>query len=157
MTGALRRGRRLVVAIVVVVTGVALAVSLLSPDRYRASARIAEDPSATAQFDVDAADRRLATSRELVTAPTVLTVAAAQVPGESRESLAERSTANLDITASILDVAATDRDPVQAARIANAVAMTFLAERERLEREVVVRARERLSRELQRQRRVRSR
>ena len=84
VTGALRRGRRLVVAIVVVVTGVALAVSLLSPDRYRASARIAEDPSATAQFDVDAADRRLATSRELVTAPTVLTVAAAQVPGESR-------------------------------------------------------------------------
>jgi capsular polysaccharide biosynthesis protein len=151
---ALRRGRRLVAAIVVVVTGVALVVSLASPDRYRASARIAEDPSSAEPLDVAAADRRLATSRELVTAPAVLTAAAAQVPGESPDDLAAKVEAKLDITASILDVAATDGDPTQAAKIANAVATTFLAETDRVERDAVVGARERLSRELERQRRV---
>ena len=152
VTGALRRGRLLVVTIVVLVTGVALAVSLLSPDRYRASARIAEELSSAEQFDVAAADRRLATSRELVTGPAVLAAAAASVPGESPESLAAKVTTSLDITSSILDVTATDGDPVNAAHIANAVAMTFLTERERIEREAVVRARQRLTRELQRQR-----
>ena len=98
-------------AIVVVVTGVALAVSLISPDRYRASARIAEDASSAEPFDVAAADRRLATSRELVTAPAVLVAAAGRVPGESPESLSAKVDAELDITASILDVAATDADP----------------------------------------------
>ena len=154
VAGALRRGKRLVVAIVVVVTGVALAVSLTSPDRYRASARIAEDASAAEPFDVAAADRRLATSRELVTAPAVLMAAAGRVPGETADSLSAKVDAELDITASILDVAATDTDPARAAQIANAVAATFLAERELIERDVVTRARERLSQELQRQRRA---
>jgi capsular polysaccharide biosynthesis protein len=153
VTGALRRGRSLVVAIVVVVTGVALAVSLASPDRYRASARIAEEPASGELLDVAAADRRLATTRELVTAPAVLMAAAARVPGESPDGLADKVEATLDITASIIDVAATDRDPGRAAQIANAVAATFLAERERIERQVVIRARERLSQELRRQRR----
>jgi capsular polysaccharide biosynthesis protein len=154
VAGALRRGRRLVVAIVVVVTGVALALSLTAPDRYRASARIAEDAPAAEPIDVAAADRRLATSRELVTAPSVLMAAAARVPGESPDGVAAKIEAKLDITASILDVAATDTDPARAAQIANAVAATFLAERELIEREVVTRARDRLSRELQRQRRA---
>ena len=154
VAGALRRGRRLVVAIVAVVTVVALVVSLASPDRYRASARIAEDPSSGEPLDVAAADRRLATSRELVTAPAVLAEAAERVPGESAGSVAAKVTAKLDITASILDVAATDGDPERAARIANAVAATFLAESERLEREAVVQSRERLTNELERQRRA---
>jgi capsular polysaccharide biosynthesis protein len=154
VVGALRRGRRLVVAIVVVVTGVALVASLTSPERYRASARIAEGASTAEPFDVAAADRRLATSRELVTAPAVLTAAAGRVPGESPDSLAAKVEANLDITASILDVAATDTDPARAAQIANAVATTFLAERDLTERDAVTRARERLAEELQRQRRA---
>ena len=154
VVGALRRGRRIIVATVVVVTVVALVVSLASPDRYRASARIAEDPTSGEPLDVAAADRRLATSQELVTAPTVLAAAAERVPGESAGSLGSKVTAKLDITASILDVAVTDGDPQRAAQAANAVAATFLAERERLERDVVNQARERLTSELERQQRA---
>jgi capsular polysaccharide biosynthesis protein len=156
VTGALRESRRLVAAIVVLVTGAVLVVSLLSPARYRTDARIADDPASGEAADIATADRQLATSRALVTAPTVLARAAERVPGETADSLAAKVSASVGADTSILDVAATDGNPERAAQIANAVANTFLAERATVEREVVARARERLQREIAGERRAKA-
>ena len=88
-----------------------LAVSLMSPDRYRATARIADDPAPGESVDIETADRRLATSAELVTSPAVLEEAARQLPGESLETLERSVSATVDPSVSILDVVATGEDP----------------------------------------------
>ena len=138
-------------AIVVVVTGVVLAVSLMSPERYRATARIADDPAPGESVDIESADRRLATSAELVTSPTVLEQTAQQLPGESLETLERSVSATVDPSvSSILDVAATGEDPQQVALIANTTAETFIVESRQAEQEVAARARERLADELER-------
>ena len=153
---ALRRNGRLVAVLVVLVSGTVLAASLLSPPRYRASARIAEDPASVEAVDIAAVDRRLATSRELVTAPTVLEAAARRLGTETAGTIAAKVSAAVDPAAGILDVRATDADPAQAARIANAVAATFLAERAQMERRVLARARRQLTLEVDRLRRRRA-
>lgn len=148
---ALRRNGRAVVAIVALVTATVLVASLLTPPHYRASARIAEDPAAVEAVDIAAVDRRLATSRELVTAPTVLAAAARRLgAGATQGSLATRVSAVVEPAAGMLDVRATDADPAQAARIANAVAATFLGERAEMERSVLARARRELTLEIDR-------
>jgi capsular polysaccharide biosynthesis protein len=138
----------------VIVTGLVLAVAVISPERYRASARIADEPAAGEPVDIASADRRLATSRELVTAPNVLAGAARSVPGETAASIAAAVTARVDPAASILDVDVSADDPRRAADIANAVAATFLAESARMQRVVATRARERLTEEIARLRRA---
>jgi capsular polysaccharide biosynthesis protein len=152
VSAAIRRDARLVLAIVAVVTGVVLFVSILSPVRYRANARIADEPLAAGTVDAADTDRRLATSRELATTPAVLATAARQLRGETAENLAGKVSATVDPTTSILDIAATDANPKRAADAANAVARSFLAERERQERQVLSLAQERLTRELEDQR-----
>ena len=148
---AIRRSAGLVAAIVVVVTGVVLAVSLLSPDRYKATARIGDDPAPGETVDIETADRRLATSAELVTSPAVLEEAARQLPGESAETLERSVSATVDPSvSSILDVVATGEDAAQVSRIANTVAETFIAERRQAEENAAMRARERLAAELER-------
>ena len=142
---AIRRSGGLVAAIVVVVTGVVLAVSLLSPERYRATARIADDPGLGASVDIESADRRLATSAELVTSPAVLEKTAQQLPGESLDTLERSVSATVDPSvSSILDVDATGEDPQQVALIANTTAETFIDESRQVEEQVAARARERL-------------
>jgi len=150
VAAAVRRSGGLVAAIVVLVTGLVLALSLLSPDRYRATARIAADPAPGEIVDIETADRQLATSRELVTAPPLLQDVAQRLPGESVASLQESVSASLDPAVSILDVVATGEDPDRVAPVANTVAETFLAERERAEERVATRARERLADEFER-------
>ncbi|MGH3101568.1 MAG: Wzz/FepE/Etk N-terminal domain-containing protein, partial [Thermoleophilia bacterium] len=143
---AIRRSGGLVAAIVVVVTGVVLAVSLMSPERYRATARIADDPAPGESVDIESADRRLATSAELVTSPAVLEQTAQQLPGESLDTLERSVSATVDPSVSgILDVAATGEDPQQVARIANTTAETFIVESRLAEQEVAARARDRLA------------
>ena len=151
---AIRRSGRLVLAIVLLVTGLVLAVSLLSPARYRASARIADDPAAGEGVDIATADRQLATGRELVTAPAVLAGAARSVPGETVETLRGSVTATVDPAASILDVVVTGQDPARVARVANAVAAAYIAESERVQRLVATRARQGLAEELERLRKA---
>ena len=148
--GAIRRSRRLVVAIVVVVTGIVLALSLMSPERYRATARIADDPAPGEAVDIETADRQLATSSELVTAHGVLADAARELPGETVQTLEASVSASFDPAVSILDVTATGDDPERVALVANTVAETFLVERERAQEQVAARARERLADELER-------
>ena len=153
VAAVVRRNRRLVATVVLLVTGAVLVVTLLSPDRYRATARIAGDPVPGEAVDIETADRQLATSSELVTSPPVLAEAARRLPGESVASLGAGVSATFDPAVSILDVVATGEDPRRVARVANAVADTFLAESERVQARVARRARERLSEELDRLRR----
>ncbi len=154
LTGALRRSRWLIVAIVVGVTAAVLIISLAAPERYRASARIAEDPTSDQALDIATADRRLATSRELVTGPAVLATAARRLPGETPGSLAAKVSATIDAEASILDIRATDGEARGAARIADTVAATFLAQEARRQAAALANARERMTQEIERQRRA---
>jgi len=154
LTGALRRSRWLIVAIVVGVTAAVLIISLAAPERYRASARIAEDPTSDQTLDIATADRRLATSRELVTGPAVLATAARRLPGETPGSLAAKVSATIDAEASILDIMATDDEARGAARIADTVAATFLAQEARRQAAALANARERMTQEIERQRRA---
>jgi capsular polysaccharide biosynthesis protein len=154
VAAAVRRSGRLVTATVLLVTGLVLAVSLLSPDRYRATARIAADPAPGEAVDIETADRQLATSRELVTAPPVLADAAQRLPGETVAALQGSVSATFDPAVSILDVVVTGEDPDRVAHVANTVADTFLAESELVEQRVATRAREQLAEELERLRKA---
>jgi capsular polysaccharide biosynthesis protein len=120
-----------VAAIVDVAVVIALGISLLSTATYDARARIGQDSNQTTAEDPAAADRRLATVRELITSPAVLDGAAKDVPGETASSLAPKVSVNVDTASGIVDVVATDTAASRAARIADAVATTFLQERAR--------------------------
>ena len=147
---AVRRSGRWVAAAVALVTLLVLAVSLLSPDRYRATARIASDPGPGQAVDPETADRGLATAAELVTAPAVLAEAALRLPGESAGTLAQSVSVTYDPAVSMLDIVATGEEPARSRYVANTVAETFVAERDRVEGRLAVRARERLAEEIER-------
>jgi len=147
---AVRRSGSFVAAFAGIVTLLVLAVSLLSPDRYRATARIANDPAPGQSVDVEAADRRLATYGELVTAPSLLADAARRLPGESVGTLERSVTASFDPSVSMLDVVATGEDPAEVSQAANSVAESFVAARDRVEGRLAIRARERLAAEIDR-------
>jgi len=153
IAGAVRRDARLIIAIVVVVSGLVLVISSLAPVRYRASAGIADDPVTTNPLDTAASDRRLATYRELAVAPTVLRAAATQLTGETEQSLATKVSATVDPAAGILDISVTDADGARAARGANAVANAFLDESEQAQRAKLTDAQQRLANEIDVQRR----
>ena len=132
---AIRRGSWLIVLIVVPLTAAVLFVSVTLPKSYSASAKVTvEDAgSVLAPTDNDTATRRLATMRALVTSPDVLDRSASALPGTSGDSLKSDVSASVDPVASILTITAKDRDPDQAAAIANRVARTFLAARREAE------------------------
>jgi capsular polysaccharide biosynthesis protein len=150
---ALRRDRRLIAAIVVVVSGLVLVASLLAPVRYSASARIADAPVASDSVDSTTADRQLAINRALATTPAVLEAAAATVPGATPGSLSRNVSATVDPAASILDIAVTDPNPRRAARLANAVATAFLDVSAETQQALLSQAQGRLQKELSAQRR----
>src|SRR5207248_3332317 len=82
---ALRRSRLLIAAIVVTLTGLVLALSLILPKTYSAKATILldESPEITASAD---AERRLATIQTLLTTRGVLATAARRLPGEPADT-----------------------------------------------------------------------
>ena len=153
---AVRRSAPVIAAFAGAVTVVVLAVSLLSPDAYRATARIALDPSSGQAVDVETADRRLATYAELVPTPAVLADAARRLPGESAASLEGSVSASFDPAVSMLDVVATGEDPARVQHTANSVAEAFVAARDRVEDRLAIRSRERLAEEIERLRRLRA-
>ena len=123
---ALRRSRWLIAAIVAALTGLVLALSLALPKTYTAKATLLldETPDVTASPD---AERQLATIQTLLTTRGVLAPAARNLPGESADTLAGKVHAVVDPTANIIRIGASATSPKAAARIANAVAITFLA------------------------------
>lgn len=149
-TAALRRSRGLIVAIVVVFTGVVLGASLLVPDVYRANAKLLleESTGLLGESDAQSIERRLSTMAELLTTPDVLQAAAASLPGETEQSLEDSISAESDPQANIVNVAASNGDPEVAARMANAVATAFLDQRTEVEGELLEQAREQLERQV---------
>ncbi len=140
---ALRRSRLLIAAIVVTLTGLVLALSLVLPKTYSAKATILldESPEITASAD---AERRLATIQTLLTTRGVLATAARRLPGESADTLTGKIHAAVDPAANIIRIRASAASPRDAARIANAVANAFLARQRSFELRRVQAARARL-------------
>jgi capsular polysaccharide biosynthesis protein/MinD-like ATPase involved in chromosome partitioning or flagellar assembly len=123
---ALRRSRWLIAAIVVGLTAMVLALSLVSPKTYTSQATILfdENPSVTGTTD---AERQLATIQKLTMTRDVLALSAQRLPGETMSTLSGKVNASVDPNANIVNVAASDSSAVGAARIANTVARQFLA------------------------------
>jgi capsular exopolysaccharide synthesis family protein len=147
---AVRRSKLLIALIVLPLTAVVLGVSLLLPKSYRATAEIvvegASDPLGTS--DVESVERRLATTKALLTTRETLRRAAKKVPGETASTLDERVSSSVDPSANIISVAATHETARGAALIANAVATTFVNRQRRVERRRLNRARGALLRAL---------
>jgi Mrp family chromosome partitioning ATPase len=144
---ALRRSAKLVIAIVATVTLGALVLSLLLPDSYRATARLVLHENGSA-LDSETIERRLATSKELVTSRTVLRRAADRLPGMTPQQLGGRISSEVTAEANLIEITGTSNRAPQAAAIANTVAESFLAERTRLQREGLARQRSVLQEQL---------
>jgi polysaccharide biosynthesis transport protein len=148
---ALSRNRWLIAAIVILMTGVVVVVSLALPNKYTATARLVFEDAASSLAPSDEAStrRQLATTERLLTSPQVLDSAAKQVPGaKNGDDLGGEVSSSVEQDANIINVSATDEDAARAATIANAVARSFLSERERLDRERIARARQQLEAEI---------
>jgi capsular exopolysaccharide synthesis family protein len=132
---ALRRSKLLIALILASLTGAVLLVSMVLPKTYRATAKIlVESTSDPTTGDAASMERRLATTNALLTTRKTLRQARRRVPGETVATLQDKVHSSVDPTANIINVVATDDTAKGAARTANAVAGTFLAEQRRLER-----------------------
>ena len=147
---ALRRSKLLMAVIVVPATLLVFVLSLLLPETYRATAKVvvanAADPLQSS--DPDTVERRLATIDALLTTRETLRRAARRIPGETAAQLERKVDSSVDPRADIVTIAATDDTARGAARIANAVATTFLAQQRRGDRRRLDRARATLRRAL---------
>lgn len=124
---ALRRSRFLIAGILAVLTGGVLAVSLILPKSYEATAKLVlVEDGVTESPDAESLRRHLFTLRALVTTPDVLRRAARQLAGETRETLEAKVHPSIDPDANVIDVTATDSEASGAAGIANTVARSFL-------------------------------
>jgi tyrosine-protein kinase len=125
---ALRRSRWLMVGIVVVVTGAALALSLLLPKTYKATSTIVltAEVGALGVEDPESQIRRLETANALLLNTDVLRRAAEAVPGETSDSLGPAES-RVDETANLIYITVENGEAQKAAAIANAIAEAFLA------------------------------
>jgi tyrosine-protein kinase len=123
---ALRRSWGLIAAIVVGITGIVLALSLVLPKTYSAQATILfdESPSVTGTTD---AQRQLATIQKLLVTRDVLARSVRHLPGQTLTTLAQKVHASVDPNANIVAISASAKTPERAAQIANVVAGAFLA------------------------------
>ena len=149
---ALRRARWFILAFVAAVTVTTVVVSLLMPERYRATATIVlEEPlSPFGGSDVETVQRRLETIQQLLGTNQVLDGAAESVAGETRDSIEDSVSSSVDNSSNIIRITAEADEPEQAAAIANAVAQTFLERQAATERERLAEARRQLESELNR-------
>lgn len=146
---ALRRSRFLIIGILAVVTGGVLAISLLLPKSYRATAKVVL-VSEGASADSESLRRQLFTMRALLTTPEVLRTAANRLPDETKETLKMKTQPSVDPEANVINLVATDSDASGAAKVANTVALTFLEKRTEAERQRLRRERANLLSELSR-------
>jgi capsular polysaccharide biosynthesis protein len=154
---AFRRSGLIIVALVVAVTVVAYQAASHADPRYRATARLIQDPTAAADSaDPVAVDRELTTARSLATSTTVLDEAARGLPDVSADDLAGHVSARILTPDEVLSISATAGDAATAARMANTVAAALIAERARVKTATAVRTREALDRALRRARREHS-
>jgi capsular exopolysaccharide synthesis family protein len=130
---ALRRSKLLIAAIVLPLTLAVFVISLLVPPSYKATAKIVLESSTDPLEirDVDSVERRLATIQTLLTTRQTRRRAARKLPGETAATLEEKVTSSVDPRADIISIVATDDTARGAARIANAIAASFLARQRR--------------------------
>jgi capsular exopolysaccharide synthesis family protein len=149
---ALRRGRMMIVLLVLIVTGTVIGVSFLLPKAYNAHATVVlQDNIATfGARDVETVKRGLQTFERLLGTNHVLASASAALPGETLSSLRSKVSASVDPDANVITISARDDTARRAAEIANAVARTFLTEQAALERRGFAVARKNLAGELSR-------
>ena len=149
---ALRRGKWLILTLVVLATATAVIVSSLLPKRYEASTSIVKQV-ASGPYDsvnVDSITRELQTIQRLLVTRDVLNRAARRIPGESASALRGSITSTVDPEANLLYVQATAGTPERAADRANAVATAFVTEQRDVTRQQYERARAGLLQELDR-------
>jgi Mrp family chromosome partitioning ATPase len=139
-----------IAAVVILVALIVFLLSHSSASRYRATARIVADSTATTSTDTsaDTDARMLATSVALLTTPDVLNAAARRVPGETGASLRDRISTSVASDADVITVTATDDGADAAADDANAVARAFLERRTANERAAILRTRAALNAQL---------
>jgi len=151
---AFRRSGLIIVALVAAVTVVAYQAASDADPRYRATARLIQDPTAAAApGDPVAVERELATARSLATSTTVLDEAARGLPDAPRDRLAGSVSARILTPDDVLAITATAGDGATAARMANTVAAALIAERTRVKVATAARTRQAMDRTLRRARR----
>jgi tyrosine-protein kinase len=130
---ALRRSKLLIAAIVIPLTLAVFVLSSMLPKTYKATSKIVLESSTDPlqMRDDNSAERRLATIERLLTTRQTRRRAARSVPGETAATLEDKVTATVDPQADLISVDATDDTAKGAARIANAVAASFLARQHR--------------------------
>lgn len=147
---AISRSRTLILGVVAFVTAIVLIVSLATPKTYTATTSIVlqQDTTSLADTSAESLTRILNTTQKLITAEPVLAAAARKLDDETANSLEDKLSSEVDPTANIIDVKASDGDARHAADIANTVSRTFLNQRAALERDNLARSRERLQAQL---------
>jgi tyrosine-protein kinase len=125
---ALRRARGVIFLVVVATTAVVVGVSLYLPKNYRAVAKIVYQPATSvfASQDPTTVQRNLETFQRLLDTRDVLSRAAANVPGETGDTIGNNISASVDQSSNIISVAALASKPERAALIANSVATAFV-------------------------------
>ena len=130
---ALRRSKLLIAAIVIPLTLAVFVLSSMLPKTYKATSKIVVESSTDPlqMRDGDSAERRLATIERLLTTRQTRRRAARSIPGETATTLEGKVSAAVDPNANLISIVATDDTAKRAARIANAVAASFLARQHR--------------------------
>src|SRR3954471_2493166 len=133
---ALRRSLPLVIGIVVVLAAATYIVSTSLPKRYKATTSIVQRTNAAldTSSSVDTIARDLNTINSLLTTDDVLNGARRQLPSETLDTLRDKVSSSVDPNANLIYVTAKDASPQEAARIANAVASTFVSEQADIQR-----------------------
>ena len=137
----------MIAGVVLFITALVVIISLILPNTYTATSRLVFESAASPFGETDSAstERQLATTEALLTSQQVLDRAAARVPGvSSGDDLEDKVSSSVEPEANIVNVSASDGDPDEAAKIANAVTAAFLSERATLERRRIARARQQL-------------
>jgi capsular exopolysaccharide synthesis family protein len=148
---SLRRSRWLMAAIVAVVTGGVIAISLALPKVYEASADIVINSSAGVGIggSGETAQRELATIATLATTTPVLEEAAKAVPGETAANLERHVSSSVDSNANIIHVKVSAGSGKAAATLADAVAQAFLHQRASTQRAAATAALATLDKEIE--------
>src|SRR5579884_3262321 len=126
----LRRWVWFVLVCAVIAAGSAYVVTKRQAPTYRASTLLIVDqrtPGGDAYSNLLASDQLVQTYLSLIATPSVLEEATRQIGGVSAADLAARvRVSNPGISTQILQVQVDDRDPRRAARLANAIATSFI-------------------------------
>jgi capsular exopolysaccharide synthesis family protein len=120
---AIKRSWLLIALLVAVLTAAAVGLSSLAQKKYRATATIVQGTTLLSETaSVDVTQRQLETIQQLLKTNTVLDLALANLPRQTRSSLSSSVSSSVDPNASIIKVTAENPNPLGAAAIANAVA-----------------------------------